>query len=278
MNIDFSTIWSKITHSESKIYPSFSIPTQNIIDETNCKVELEEFSAGNSYLQVRIREQFIKDKREYWNEYNPLSIVLTEMIYDGKHSMFPFIVGPGLLRSIEELEGNEGVHYRNTRIVGPVPYQGDDVALFIGLYRIKTKDWAKQAISLLESVAGSFDTNRLSEYLKIAQPILHGIEDFFGMGEQMQYRLGVRTAFTDPSIHSAETLKPGHVVLLRSDESHVDCNKFWLKEGRLFLAIQLQVSNPILKMITFFIKFKVRMCEMTSQLLAFIGDGKRFKN
>lgn len=226
-----SRIWDRVSHSASVLYPSFPIRENHIVGAQD---ESGKFAAAEAYFELRICEQFLKDKREYWNEFNPLTLVFNEFIYNGKLQSFPFVVGPALLKGLEQLEGNEQVRYRNTRILGPVPYQGDDVAIFVGLFRVQTRDWARQALTFLESVAKAFDSSKLTSYLTISGPLMDGIESFLGMGSQMQFRLGQRNVFTDPETSkTGNAFSPGYFVVVRGDVDETDRDKFWVKDNEL---------------------------------------------
>lgn len=227
-----SKIWDRLSHSASVLYPSFSVASDHVIGAQN---QVGRFEAAEAYFELRICEQFLKDKREYWNEFNPLTLVFNEFIYSGKPQSFPFVVGPALLKGLEQLEGDEEVRYRNTRVVGPVPYQGDDVAIFVGLFRVQTRDWARQALSFMESVAKAFDASKLTSYLTITGPLMDGIESFLGMGSQMQFRLGQRNVFTDPETgQTGNAFSPGYLAIVRGDASTIDKDKFWVKENELY--------------------------------------------
>lgn len=224
-------IWNKATHSRSVIFPSFRIPDCRNLDNNT---ETDPFKANEAYFEIRLSEQFLKDKREYWSEYNPLTIVLTEFIYDNDRKNFPFIIGPGLLNSIGQLDGDERIRYKNTRVVGPVPYVGDDITLFLGLFRVKTKDWSRQALGLLETVARVFDSSKLTSYINISAPLTEGIESFFEMGDQIQFRLGQRISFSDPVTNTINCFSPGYFVIIRSEQSNIDQSKFWIKNDQLY--------------------------------------------
>ncbi len=241
MTFNISNLWNSLMHSSSVVYPAYSIPESHVVASQHSEVEMRKDSA---YFELRICEQFLRDRREYWNEYNPLTLVATEFIYDKTREMLPFVVGPGLLKRIEELEGDERVCYRNTRVVGPTPYRGDDVSLFLGLFRVKTKDWARQALSLLESTAKAFDSSKLSSYLNIADPLMTGIENFIGMGNQMQFRLGQRDSFVDPEIHNTNVFKPGYFVIIRDDKDAPNKNNSWVKDNRLYIGSDSTTIKP----------------------------------
>ncbi len=224
-------IWERIRRDESVNYPTFQIKAGNILDK-NDNVGKLIIPQGN-YFSISLTEQFLKYKREYWNEYIPMTLFFAEFIYGGKRQDFPFVVGPELLKKIEQMEGNESVRYKNTRVIGPTPYNGDNVALFTALFRIKTKDWAAQAINLLETVANSFDASKLTNYLSIAEPLLTGIEGFFNMGKQIQFRLGQRDEYRDSTVQNTNPFRSGYWVMLRKDQNEVNQDHFWVKDNTL---------------------------------------------
>jgi hypothetical protein len=109
---------------------------------------------------------------------------------------------------------------------------------------MKTKDWALQAVSLLETVAKSFDSTKLSNYVNIAKPLTTGIENFLGMGENMQIRIGHRMEFSDPATNKVDNFKPGYWLMLRQNESQVEQRKFWVKDGQLFYGDNKDSLKP----------------------------------
>ena len=146
------------------------------------------------------------------------------------------MVGPDILKGLSQIKGHENIRYKNTRVAGPAPYKGDQLALFIGLFRLKSKDWAKEALGLLETVAKAFDSSKLSSYLSISNPLMDGIESFLGMGDQMQFRLGFRNEYEDPDSHSENQLKSGYHVMIRAETAKVNPKKLWVKENQLFIG------------------------------------------
>ncbi len=227
-----SKIWDYVRHSSNILYPAFSIPESHVIGPQPYGGA---FKANKAYFELRLCEQFLNDRREYWNDYNPLTIVFSDFIYDGARRSFPFVLGPNLLQGLEQLEGDERVRYRNTRVAGPIPYCGDDIAIFVGLFRVKTRDWARQALSLLESVAMKFEPSKLGSNLNITDILMNSIESFFKMGEQMQFRLGQRDTYTDPETHSVNVFLPSYFVIIRS-EAAVENEKFWVKDNQLYIG------------------------------------------
>lgn len=224
----FKKLWEIIKGSESIDYPQFKINAHQVLGEQDTKA----FVAQQHYFVIRIVRQFLKHKRDYWKNYNPVTIVLSEFIHGDKVKSFPFVVGPKLLAGKVELEDDENISYKNTRVAGPVPYVGDQIALFTGLFAMKTGNWAEKSLNLIQSVAGAFDVTKLTKYVKIAGPLLSGIEDFLGMSD-MQLRLGQRVELTNDSGDSSFKLESGYWVMIRSREE-LDKNTFWMKDGVLY--------------------------------------------
>lgn len=227
-----SRIWDRITRSPTQVYAAFRIPSDRVVNSSTAN---EPFGADDAYFELRLAEQFLRDRREYHQGFIPVTLLLTEFIYEGQRRSFPFVVGPSLLQDLEQLEGDERVRYRNTRAAGPIPYRGDNVDLFVGLFRVKTKDWAKQALSLLESVGKAFDTSKLTSFISITNPLVDSIESFLGMSDDMQFRIGQRDSYTDPVGNNPATqFRAGYFVMIRSDQQDVDEDHFWVKQNQLF--------------------------------------------
>jgi hypothetical protein len=97
--------------------------------------------------------------------------------------------------------------------------------------RVKTKDWARPALSLLESIAKVFGPSKLTSYLNISGTLLDGIEGFIGLGDEMQFRLGQRDVFSDSETRQGNLFKPSYFVNVRDEEGAK--KTFWVKEDQL---------------------------------------------
>lgn len=104
-------IWRRIKSTPTVLYPAFRIPARRVVDEDTSG---RDFVAGETYFEIIVCEQFLQNKREYWTEFNPMTVVLSNFIYDNARQSYPFIVGPNLLKGLEEqLKGTESVRYRD---------------------------------------------------------------------------------------------------------------------------------------------------------------------
>ncbi len=238
-----SDIFEWIKRSPTKLDPAFFIPPERIIGR---KPKIA-FKAKETYFEFRIAEQFLRDRREYWKEYNPITIVLGQFIYDGKRRSFPFIVGPNLLHELEKPPDKQRVRYKNTRVVGPTPYLGGDVTFFVGLYRVQIRDWAQEYLSLLETMAGAFDTTRLTSYLNYTTVVFKGIEKFLGMDKQCQDRITRYETFTDPSDNDSNPFLPGFYAIIKENNGTIEEDKLWVKHDQLYIGDNKSKIKPYLK-------------------------------
>lgn len=223
--------WQRIAVSPTIQNAILRIPNSNVLDDSFTG---ERIIREQDYFELRVVEQFLQNKRVYWDTYNPLTLVLTSFIYAGEKQSFPFIIGPTMFKNIDQIEDKDSVRYKNTRVAGPIPYRGDDVAIFVGLYRVKIQDWAQQSLNFLELVASAFNSSRMSEYIQIARPLLQGIAEFIGIGDDIQNRLAIRNTFTDPSTGTTNPFSSGYYVVLLMDQSEAEDSEFWVKGNNLY--------------------------------------------
>lgn len=234
-------LWDRVRRSAAVTAPAFRIPASRVVDDTTAS----RFVSRQSYFEIRINEQFIRDRRDYWNNYNPLVVTLCDFIYDTTRTTVPFVVGPDLLSSIEQLDDGGRVRYLNTRVVGPTPYSGDDLAVFVGLFRTRTSPWAQHALGLIESVTRVFDPTKLSSgYLEIAGSILNGVEGMLGIGNDVDFRVGQRDVYTAPGLSGGNPLHPGYFAMIHVNERDVDVRRFWVRDNRLWVGDRADRLTP----------------------------------
>ncbi|MFC1829748.1 hypothetical protein ACFL0O_09060, partial [Thermodesulfobacteriota bacterium] len=113
--------------SERKFYRR--IPVEHVLGQ-ECSDQA--FEADKGYFEIRVSEIFLRNKREYFRSFIPLAIVLSDFIYDDRRESVPYFVGNQLLQVIEKYIEKKPVEFRSERAIGPVPYMGDDVSLFVG--------------------------------------------------------------------------------------------------------------------------------------------------
>jgi hypothetical protein len=236
-------LWANLSREKSFTTAAFRIPVERVVN-TDMGRESQKFIPRATYFEIRLSQMFIQYSREYWREFLPLASMMSEFIFDGQRHTVPIVVGPDRLAGAQAVTKGDQVEYLNTRVAGPYPYQGDDITLFAGLFRVEINNWAKRTLSLMETVADAFDATKLTSYLSIARPLLTGLESFLGMKE-VEMRLGRQKAYMQQAPGSAapaddsssDVLQPSYEVHLRAQAAQfppAERKKFWVNEGRLF--------------------------------------------
>ena len=238
--MDFTEVIDTILRKKNVRTANFRVHPDNVIHNPAAN-DAEHFTREETYFEIRLSQMYLRDGREYWREFLPLASILTEFQFNGKRRVVPTVVGPDLLKEAAQVKGSDPVEYVNTRVAGPYPYEGDDLTLFVGLFRMVTTNWAARTLSLLESVAKVFDSTKLSSAISVADPLVEGVEGLLGMNE-VEMRMGRREAYETAS-EEAETdasdglLVPAYEVLLnRPEVDDEERRRFSVEGGKLYFA------------------------------------------
>jgi hypothetical protein len=230
-------IVESIQRRRTPIYPSFHIDNSRVLGEPTEAVRLV---ANRSYFEIRLSQMRLRDQREYFFEWIPLTSVMTEFLTTSGPHVIPFVIGPGMLKRAELVRDGDRIDFLNTRVAGPQPYVGGDIGLYVGLFRCQTTDWAKRALTLLEVVAKAVDPTRLSGLVNVAGPVVDGLEQFLGI-DALEPRIGLQRAFVAPhgdgsQDASSTVFRTGFDVALNlpgTALSDGERNSFWVRDGRL---------------------------------------------
>lgn len=235
-------LWNSLIREKTFTTAAFRILPDRVL-RTDISRETSGFVPRATYFELRLSQMFLQYQREYWRDFIPMASMMTEFIFNGTRTTVPILIGPERLASAQQVARGDMVDYFNTRVAGPYPYQGDDISLFAGLFRIEVNNWAKRTLSLFETVAEAFDPTRLSSYINIARPLLTGLEGFLGMKE-VEMRLGRQKSYMQQVDGAApadnattDVLQPAFEVHIRAESSQfspAERRKFWVYENRLF--------------------------------------------
>ncbi|MFA4902727.1 MAG: hypothetical protein WC600_08275 [Desulfobaccales bacterium] len=237
----FESFWKGIQGEQTVLKFYHRIPDQQILPDGFTS---QVFRPNESYFEIRLAEMFLASRRQYWQGFIPLGIILSDFLYNRQRQSVPFLVGNQLLKGLEQSVGGEYVEYYNTRIAGPVPYIGDDVGLFVGLFRSKVEDLSEGLFSFLETLIGAFDLGQIKPYLKIAGQVRTGLGHLLRLpGEKVQYRLGNRDTFVDPTLkpEDAKKFREGYLAYINCPEDALDRDSLRVKEDRL----QVQTATTL---------------------------------
>jgi hypothetical protein len=208
--------------AQQKVYRRMK--ADHVLDErtTQCQIPDE------SYFQLTLSEMFLVERREYWRSFLPMVLVLADFVFNNDKRSVPVFVGNELLKSLEHSVQNEEIEFRNTTILGPTPYLGGGLHLFVGLFRTKTEDLASSLADLANSIGSVFPVAELSRYVQLLAPLAKSVSTFLGM-KDVELRIGIRDEFAqkaEPNIGG-----PGYFVIINTTGDQED---LWIQNGQLW--------------------------------------------
>jgi hypothetical protein len=215
---------------------SFALP----LDETG-----GDGSAGNRfepnvvYLEVRVEQIWLTNERELWREFQPFAAVIAEFAQSGERVTLPTLLGASQLSSkLNLISDKDAIEIRNLRVLGPVPYEGEDLSLLIALFRTQTKNWLTNTISLIATVAGAITAPGVGQVKPAVDAIVTAVTGFLGQ-EGIELRCGQYQSWSraeDAEHPNAGDLTPTHYVVMRRPASAGGLNPardFAVRDGRL---------------------------------------------
>jgi hypothetical protein len=229
-------LWNQITAGSTKLRSQFWIQ-QDHIDGLPLGPP---FAAGQHYLQIIISEMFLANQRQWYARYDPMAFVASTYIYGNSQETFPKVVGPSLLKDLEQ-PIPLGMIFKNTPASSLHPYQGGEFAMTVVLNAQQRQNNADKLLRVVESLSRVMDpTGTVAMYAKLASTLLDSVEELIGLG-QTNPVVGCRLGF-NPAV--GQTLTPGYLALIDEDEARIDPSQFWLKDSQLLCGRDASSARP----------------------------------
>jgi len=187
---------------------------------------------GEAYFVIRLKEMYVGFGRKLWRKYYPMLHGFTKHGQSEEHT----VAGPGQLHELGEANLDRIVNL-NQRLAGPTPFNGDDVALLVGLYAIPGEDAAKALIGTVATLA-NLGGITVGQAIPIAAAVKSGIESILGLNDA-QLQLGIRDSF-----YAGNVLRTGFYVGIGADRGAVNSRELWLRNGRLVKGRDPNVGRP----------------------------------
>jgi hypothetical protein len=224
-------IWDKIRHRKAVVPASCAIDPKRVLTPLRWTSAIV---PQKHYFGIVVDELYLADSRQWYSEYDPLVLAITDFRRAGKAVTLPFVVGPELLSKLAKKAPQEML-YRDTRVAGAHPFRGGTVISTICLCQVRRKDYARQLLRVVESVSGAVPfASDLSTYTKFASSLLDGVDTLFEVGETIPL-VGVRQEF-DYDLGSP--IHPGYFALIDGPEGEVSPEKLWVKDSSLLYGSQ----------------------------------------
>ena len=200
------------------------------------------FEADQCYFTFSLSEMFLADARKLWQGFAPLAVAVTEFQYAGQRQSAPMVIGKDMLASIQQYLNGENVEYRNTKILGPCPYTGGSVSLFMGLFQTAANSPTTEIFGVLADIAGAFELTGLSGYLPVAKVVTTGLGRLLGLNGT-HLRIGARDEFTagagDPS-----PFREGFLAYVNCSPDELAL-PLWTRDGALLAGRARDSAQPV---------------------------------
>lgn len=233
------SLWDNLKEGRAKTRAHFVIDRAHVANGDQLGPR---FKQEQHYFQVILNQMFLAHTRLWYKEYDPVAFVNTSYIYDKNQlDSLPVIVGPTMLKGVQQEEVPAGMIFRNTPVTGLHPYQGGPLALMIILNRLERKNNAEKLLQVVESIAGAASpSTSLSLYLTLARTVVSGFETLLGLQQTMPV-MGYRITI-NPDV--GQVLEPAYYALIDADAQQVDRNKFWVCDSQLCYGDDITSAQP----------------------------------
>jgi hypothetical protein len=229
------TIWHSPT--TQKIYRR--LPDDYVLDSGYTS---RTFERDQAYFTISLPKMFLADARRLWQGLAPVTIAAAEFQYAGQRQSVPFVVGKDLLASVQAYLKDQNVEYRNTKILGPCPYTGGAVSLFVGLFQTAADSPSTEFFSLLGDIAGAFQLTGWSGYLPVAKVVTAGLGRLLGLSGT-NLRIGARDEFNGES-DANNSFREGFLAYVNCSENELGA-PLWTKDSELLLGESRDSARPL---------------------------------
>jgi hypothetical protein len=224
-------IWTRLQQSPAQTPSWVPIPQERVDEPDNLDPALK---ANKQYFEIRLNEIYLTYQRQWFSQYDPMVLAVSEFSYAGQQMVVPFVVGPTMMEKLGS-EVPAGMVFADTCVAGPHPYRGGDVAVTVILYQTQRQDYVRKLLGLVENTATVLDlVVPLSAYIKIAGVVLDGVEALTGTDGTTNPLIGRRDAF--------KPVETGYFVLTNAPVSSL--NNLWVRNKQLVQGPSLAEATP----------------------------------
>jgi hypothetical protein len=187
---------------------------------------------GQAYCSIRLCEMYLATARKLWRDVYPMVHSYAQFGTTNLH----VVASPSQLADL----GNanlDRIANLNVRLGGPFPYNGEEIALLIGLYAVPGNDATKSLIDVVSGFA-SFDP-LVAQATALANLVKTGVESVLGL-DHSSLHLGIRDAFNT----ATRPLSSGFWAGIEASAGTVDLRHLWVVNGRLCQGANAATATP----------------------------------
>lgn len=183
-------LWKKAAHGASRPMTATWIPADRAGG-----VGGESLVPNESYVQITVKRMFLRDARNFWKEKSPVAHSFVSLQREGAGEVtIPFIVDAGKLGEIDP-DAAQLIIVKNIDVMPPTPYIGESIEVGIGLCAAVSRDYLKNLLGVLGSLSAVVGSTPLTSALNIVPTLKDAAEQFLGIGDDVELRIGVVNGF-----------------------------------------------------------------------------------
>jgi hypothetical protein len=226
------TTWEQLKANVNKFIsrPSPQPPYRGPVDaEVEDSVAIgREFIPEASYFSVKLVEMRLAEGGKYFVEFLPLGVCVAEYTYGAERRRVPLVLSNETVKQmLGDTAGSAGhVSFANMPIVRRVPMKQDNLALFVGLFRMPFTDIARSVLQLAADVSEELGGVAFGAGTRVATKLYDRVAEIFTLSTVQP-----RFAFLD----GMALTKSGYWLVSGPLPPTVEAKDFVVEKGRLRL-------------------------------------------
>jgi hypothetical protein len=182
-------IWANLWKSEAKDW---------VVGRITSTPEPAPLQPGVSYVSVFLRRMRIVNARVAFNRfYGTVQSYARLPHLSGQAIEFHSATTPSQLRDAAKKDFGSFA-FGSRRLLGPVPYQGGDLELEIGLFATKSQDMLQPYLDILEDLSSAAGVGLCAVAQPYLDPLAKGIQLLTGGSAESTLEIGLATTLDKP--------------------------------------------------------------------------------
>jgi hypothetical protein len=134
-----------------------------------------------SYFSIKLVDMRLAEGRKYFVNFLPMGVCVAEYTYGAERRRVPLVLSN---EAVKQMLGNAGgqpgqVQFANMPVVRRTPFKQDNLALFVGLFRMPYDDVARSVLQLAADVSSELGGAAIGAGTRVAAKLYDSVADIF---------------------------------------------------------------------------------------------------
>lgn len=205
------------------------------INTTNSQLNPDPLQANRHYVRLRLARMFLKYQQTWFQSWYPAVQSFVRFQFGDQTVEIPNVADAKRIK-LEPVSGQDLI-VKNVPLSPIVPFKGGLIEVSAGLLAIKGTNGLQNFIGVLTGFANVLQTPQLSGVLKIAEPLVNGIQVLLNSAYDHMH-LGYFDSF------SAGQLRDGYIAIIRSPQGELDRTKLVVVDDELHVTTGAGATRP----------------------------------